>query len=159
MRKVISFLYLLLIIGCLFILSLLAFGLKPHNVISDSMAPKIHKYALTFIKTIDKDKVEEIDFKEGQIIAFNKSGELVLHRIYDFAEDGRIITKGDANNTTDAPITKADIVGIYKFHIPLIGLLFISIYPWIIIIGIVIGYHLIIQIKKEIKKDRDENND
>lgn len=127
------------------------FGLRTYRVISDSMVPKIYKNALAFVKTNDF----EDELIEDKIIAFNMNGELVLHRIIS-KNGNEIITQGDANDLADAPIDVSKVVGVYKFSIPLVGLLFASVYPWLILILVVISYNLVIKIKQELKKDRGE---
>ena len=57
------------------------------------------------------------DYKINDIITYQNDNEYVTHRIISI-NDNEIITKGDANNTQDEPITKDQIVGklIYKIH-------------------------------------------
>jgi signal peptidase I len=62
----------------------------------------------------------------GSIIMMNVDGKLVTHRLIGY-ENGRPITKGDANPTNDNFTSKnIQIVGIYFFHIPRLG--YISIF-------------------------------
>lgn len=65
----------------------------------------------------------------GAIVVMNAEGSLVTHRLIGFEEDGRPITKGDANETQDAfENPNIRIVGIYRLRLPGIGypLLYIS---------------------------------
>ena len=121
-------------------------GYKSYRVISDSMSPKIYKNALAFVSTNTNQKLEA-----GTIIAYAVDDKLVLHRIFKIDGDN-IITKGDANNVVDSPIDINSVIGVYKFSIPLIGILFASVYPWIIIILVWILYLVIAQMVIEIKK-------
>ncbi len=56
------------------------------------------------------------DVKKDDIITFKMGNDFVTHRIVDIKENS-IITKGDANNTIDDPITKDEIVGKVVFII------------------------------------------
>ena len=56
------------------------------------------------------------DVKENDIITYRNGENFVTHRIIRI-EDDQIITKGDANNTEDNPITRNDIVGKVVFII------------------------------------------
>src|SRR5690606_18136688 len=93
-----------------------------------------------------------ITLEENDIIAFNVNDKLVLHRIEEINGE-EIITKGDANDSLDSPISIDSVIGVYVFSIPLIGILFASIYPWIIIILSIFCYIIIKQIYKELKKN------
>lgn len=148
MKKLKFIIVLTLIIFGLSIITLNLVGFKTYRVISDSMAPSIYKNSLAIIKNYN----ENDDLNEKDIIAFSVNGKLVLHRIEEIDGD-KIVTKGDANSDLDSPISHNDVVGIYVFSIPLIGILFASIYPWLIIILSILAYNLVILIVKEIKKD------
>ena len=50
------------------------------------------------------------NFKTGEVVTFMQDGEFITHRIIQAYND-TFITKGDANNTKDAPINKDQIVG------------------------------------------------
>ena len=56
--------------------------------------------------------------KNNDIITFYKDNSFITHRIIDYKDDEQIITKGDANNTTDKYITKDMIIGkvVYTIH-------------------------------------------
>jgi signal peptidase len=94
-------------------------GFKPFIVISDSMEPTYPKYTLVVIKTTDVENV-----KEGEGIAFRSgmvSGAMVFHRAMEITPFG-IITKGDANDSTDSEIVnEINFVGREFFHISLAG--------------------------------------
>ena len=57
------------------------------------------------------------DIKENDIIVYKKADNLITHRLIKIEED-RLITKGDANNVPDEPITKDMIIGKVIFIIP-----------------------------------------
>ena len=57
------------------------------------------------------------EIKENDIIVYKKADNLITHRLIKIEED-RLITKGDANNIPDEPITKDMIIGKVIFIIP-----------------------------------------
>lgn len=103
-------------------------GLTPMVVLSGSMsgdAPDhIEVGDLIFV-----GKAEPKELKVGDVIAYMESDEsttVVTHRIIEIltAEDGSLQwrVQGDANNTPDEnPVPENNLVGIYKFRIPLVG--------------------------------------
>ena len=96
------------------------------------------------------------DYKEGDVITYTSGETYVTHRIVSITDEN-IVTKGDANNTMDEPITKDNIIGkvvlkfgflgfiIYLFSKPIIWVL-------LFIIGIVITAFLPDKKRKVIKK-------
>lgn len=152
MKKVYYLINAIIIIFGLFILTLNLIGYKTYRVISDSMAPDIRKNDLAIVKKYNKGDELEIN----DIIAFKKNDKLVLHEIVSI-EGNSITTKGRNNEYNDDTITYNNVIGVYVFHIPLIGILFISIYPWVIIILALIAYTLISYLIKEIKKSSGGN--
>lgn len=95
-------------------------GAFPHFMIgigSDSMSPKIKKGDAVIIQKIDK----KAPIKEGEIVAYMKSGRIVVHRAVEVKKNS-IITKGDANTGNDPkPIPRNQVKGIVKFKIPFIA--------------------------------------
>lgn len=96
----------------------LLYGISPYVVQSGSMEPVIQTGSLAFI-----EKVNEKSLKKGDIICFQSSPSTVTtHRIYSIAKDGTITTKGDANRITDPkPVNPKNIIGKYRFSVPLLG--------------------------------------
>lgn len=89
------------------------FGIGVSVVQSGSMEPTFKKGDMLFINKTD-------DLKEGDIVVYKTGNILVVHRIVSI--DGyNITTKGDANNTTDNPITKADVKGKVTGKISYVG--------------------------------------
>lgn len=82
-------------------------------VLSGSMEPEFYKGDLIFVK-------ETADYGENDIVVFQEGNILVVHRIIEIHEE-EIITKGDANNVADKPITKEVIKGKVIGCIPFIG--------------------------------------
>lgn len=121
-----------------------------YTILSGSMEPTINTKDM--VVTHPKDKYEVND-----IIAFKNDNIITVHRIVnvEYDENGTELftTKGDNNNTIDAEkITSSDIVGSYRFTIPLLGslLLFIRSSPLLValfLIAIILIYLLIKFIK------------
>ena len=87
------------------------FGIRIYKIGSGSMEP--------YLKVNDVIVIKESDnYKTQDIVTFKNNDEYITHRIVSI-NNNEIITKGDANNASDKPITKDKIVGklIYKFHI------------------------------------------
>ena len=104
------------------------------EVVSGSMEPTIHVGDLIVIDTKDED------YKKKDIVTFyDVNGSFVTHRIIDIDGD-KIITQGDANDSKDDAINKKDIVGVYEFKIPGIGIIINSFKsPFIMIMILIIG--------------------
>ena len=91
------------------------------------------------------------DYQLNDIVTYQNDNEYVTHRIISITEN-EIITKGDANNIEDDPITKDQIVGklIYKFHIfGYISYLLSKPYTWILLLAIGFAVIYLIPDKKE----------
>ena len=89
------------------------FGIGAAVVLSGSMEPELSVGDLLIV-------IERDSYDVGDIIVFQDSGMAVTHRIVSIGED-EIITRGDANNTNDAPITLKQIKGEVLFTIPFVG--------------------------------------
>lgn len=114
---------------------------------------------------VAKTEIEEL--KVGDIVAFIDRKVIVTHRIQSIQTDENgnlfLITKGDANNVEDDPITKENLIGIYRGRIPKLGrmiLFFQEPAGIVVIIGIPIaalGIVKLIQLKKVTsKKNQDD---
>ncbi len=114
------------------------FGYSSAVVLSDSMKPEFVEDDLLFFK---KQKSYEV----GDIIIFNDGWSLTTHRIVEITEDGKFITKGDANNTNDSGAVAIDdvhgkVIGkvskvgaVFKFFQTPIGLMLIVVVAFCII--------------------------
>lgn len=100
------------------------FGLTPMVVLSGSMSgtSEGHIEVGDLIFDVEPDIGS---LKEGDVITYMVDSIAVTHRIVDIYKDDdgqtKYVTKGDANNVEDEPITAKDIIGIYKFRIPRLG--------------------------------------
>ena len=64
------------------------------------------------------------DYKIGEIVTFFQDGDDIptTHRIYNIDEDGKWVTRGDANNSKDKrSITSDEIIGEVVLVIPYVG--------------------------------------
>ena len=100
------------------------------NIITGSMENKLHINDYILVKKTNKVKVNDI-------ITFEKDGSYITHRIIKI-DKNQIITKGDANNTADDPITKDQVIGKYVCKLNILG--FIIKNKFIIITLVVILY-------------------
>jgi len=76
------------------------------QVASGSMLDTIKVDDIVIVK-IDND-IKNIN--TGDIIVFKQDNAIITHRVIEI-NDEEIITKGDANNTNDEPITKDSVIG------------------------------------------------
>ena len=91
------------------------FGIGSAVVLSGSMEPELSTGDLIFI-------VEKENYEVGDVIVYQDGKIIVTHRIISISEE-EVITRGDANNTDDAPIKMEHIKGKVAFAIPLLGYL------------------------------------
>lgn len=111
------------ILASLIVLVMLVSGIFTHTLIaigSNSMAPIYNRGDAIIYKKVDIETL-----REGEIIAFKKSGKILTHRIVKISkiDDKHVIqTKGDANNTPDAwEVTDDEILGVVNYSIKYIG--------------------------------------
>jgi len=76
------------------------------SITSGSMWPALKKGDLILIKGIDGRE----DIKEGDIIVYKNPKGFTIHRVIKTNEN-TVVTKGDANNVSDAPIKYEEIIG------------------------------------------------
>lgn len=89
-------------------------------IATDSMTGELNKGDIVFF-----ERYEEQPIVEGQVIVFEKSNSMIVHRVIDIEIINgvtRYYTKGDANEDRDAGfITDADIVGVTDLKLPYFG--------------------------------------
>ena len=93
------------------------FGYSSLMVATGSMSGTIEEGDLIIIKDTD-------DYKIGDIVTFFQDGDDIptTHRIYNIDEDGKWVTRGDANNSYDKrSITSDEIIGEVVLVIPYVG--------------------------------------
>lgn len=82
-------------------------------VTSGSMEPNIPTGSLVLI-------AQQEAYTPGDVITYQDEGTLVTHRLQEMTSDA-IVTRGDANDTDDAPIQKEQICGTVMWIIPGFG--------------------------------------
>ena len=90
------------------------FGYTYFEVASGSMTPTINKEDMVIVKL-------HSDYKQEDIVTYNLNGDFITHRVKKI-ETSTVTTKGDANNTKDAPISKDSILGKVVCIIPNFGI-------------------------------------
>lgn len=75
-------------------------------ITSGSMWPMLKKGDIVLIKGV-KDKK---DIKKGDIVVYKNERGFTIHRVIETRET-ELVTKGDANNISDAPISYEDLIG------------------------------------------------
>jgi len=91
------------------------FGVGASVVLSGSMEPELSTGDLIFI-------AERDSYQKDDVIVFQDGSMAVAHRIVSINEE-EVITRGDANNTSDAPFHPDRIKGEVVFAIPFVGYL------------------------------------
>ena len=89
------------------------FGKSVLKVLTGSMEPTILTDDYIII-----DRTATSELSEGDIISYYSNdpaiaGMVVTHRIVGILDDGRYLTRGDANTVNDVPVSKEQIVGRY----------------------------------------------
>lgn len=121
------------------------FGYRFFIIMSGSMEPTIN----TTDVVITKEQTD--NFQNGDIIAFQNSKAVTVHRIVDISKEDEVVlyqTKGDNNNTVDSKkVKQSEVKGKVVYTIPKIGnailfinshiIIFVSIIAFIIIIVLV----------------------
>lgn len=124
------------------------FGYGSAVVMSGSMEPAIMTDELILVKAQERYEI-------GDVIVFQNGNMLVVHRIVDMDTD-TVTTRGDANNTDDAPIEKSQIKGRVFAHIPLVGAVVRLIKTPVATIALIIGAVLIVELPFQKEKEKKE---
>lgn len=96
------------------------FGYGAAIVMSGSMSPALEVGDLVIVKEVSEDStVRLIDLKSGDVVIYEDGGSFVIHRILEKKESERtLITKGDYNNSPDAPVSFDQVKGVLYKDIP-----------------------------------------
>ena len=123
------------------------FGFRIYKVGSGSMEPYLNIKDLIIIKKSNIYKINNIITYE------NNEGSTTTHRIVSIVGD-KYITKGDANNTEDLPITKDKIIGKLIFRIHNIGFInYLLSKPTFWIILFIFGFVITIVLPDKIENE------
>ena len=152
------------------------FGYMPYIVLSGSMEPLIPTGSIAYIDQKNRNpKVNDvITFRLGEEASIEtgngffteaEGGTLVTHRLMEILDDGRLITKGDANDVEDmVAIYPSQVVGVYKCNMPRIGIIVSKLGKktlLMIFLGIVVLNLTVVLISWGFseKDEEEENND
>ncbi len=90
------------------------FGVGASVVLSGSMEPTLSVNDLVIVRAAES-------YAEGDVVVYQSGSSLVIHRIVR-VEDEYVVTKGDANNTEDDPVSLSAVKGRMAFAIPFLCL-------------------------------------
>ena len=97
--------------------ALKAAGLETFVVVSDSMVPAVPVGSLVAVRPVPGGEAHT-----GDIIAFRRGQEVIVHRVAGVSPDGSFITKGDASEENDPlGVYPGDIIGREVFILPSAG--------------------------------------
>ena len=126
------------------------FGVGAAVVLSGSMEPELSVGDLLIISERESYEIDDV-------VVYQDSGMAITHRIV-FIADNEIITRGDANNTDDSPISREQIKGEVVIAIPFVGYAVNAIKTPIGTFGLLAGSVFLLErsFHAEKKKDKKE---
>ena len=138
------------------------FGYSSYYVLTKSMEPEIMAGDIILCKTTEPENL-----KVGDIITYvGEKGELknkiITHKIVEI-NDGSFVTQGVANDITDPPIEKSQILARYVVTVPLAGKLFSLInskFGFVFLIAIPLCVLIVNEVSiivKAFKEDKEEH--
>jgi signal peptidase len=87
------------------------------------MTGAINKGDIIIVKKLNTNEIDKL--KEGNILVFNYSGKVIVHRITKIVltqNEKYFYTKGDNNVAEDGyPIRQKDIIGVTTLRMPYLG--------------------------------------
>ena len=97
------------------------------------------------------------DVQENDIIVYKEDSNYITHRLIE-KKDNKLITKGDANNAEDKPITNKQVLGKVEKIVPKVGIWKKVLFsPEVIILGLILvvllGIIICFKTKTEEKDD------
>ena len=95
------------------------FGINEFNVLTGSMTPTYPIGTLVFVQPKDPSTI-----RPGEVVTviMNENLDMVTHRVTaNNYENKTLVTKGDANQTEDAPHLYENVVGVVCFAVPYVG--------------------------------------
>ena len=127
------------------------FGFGTCVVLSGSMEPNLSVNDLIIVK-------ETKDVEVDDFVVFQSDASVVVHRCVSVSGD-TVVTKGDANNTTDSAISlENDVKGVVVFTIPAAGYITNAIGSPVGVMIIVVAAFVLLELsyKKERRSDEDD---
>lgn len=119
MSKVLTVIVIILMIATIMVISN-QFYIGAYVIATDSMTGELNRGDVAIY-----ERYEEQLIIEGQVIVFEQSGSVIVHRVVDIEIINgitRYYTKGDANEDRDAGyIFDSDIIGLVTYKLPFFG--------------------------------------
>lgn len=120
----------------------------------------------SIIMVHDLTEAQKSTLEVGDVITFHQGGIYKVHRIVEIKGDGTLVTKGDANQSNDAPIKMSDVNGKVVGVAPNVGKAVSFVRdasiesPLLIIIGVILLIIMIYSIVEvaEIIRNKDQDN-
>ena len=128
------------------------FGWGASVVLSGSMEPTLSVNDLVFVRAVNGE-----DVREGDVVVYQSGASRVIHRVTRILEDGKIVTRGDANNTEDEPIPAEDVKGRMVGKIPVVGAAVRFLQSPIGIILVIAGLILLINLSWKMERKEDDS--
>ncbi len=126
------------------------FGVGASVVLSGSMEPELSVDDLIIVRERD-------EYDVGDVVVYQSHGELIVHRIIS-ADEETVTTQGDANDTADEPISRADIKGEVVYSVANVGAAVEFIKSPVVMIALVAAAIVLMEMsfRREKKRDDDE---
>ena len=120
----IAMVFVLIIIGIYYLLQIKVFGNDYGNIFGYTFFEVATGSMADTIEIGDAVIVEITkEVQEDDIIVYQDGENFITHRLIEINENGELITKGDANNTEDDPISKEQVLGKVIKIIPNLGII------------------------------------
>lgn len=91
------------------------------------------------------------------IVTYEQNGEFITHRVVEVYKE-TFVTKGDANNAKDEPISKKQVVGKVIKILPTFGILRSTLFNPMVLITLIITLYLASQVFKSKRKSTTKND-
>jgi signal peptidase len=99
------------------------FGWTTTVVVSGSMAPAIQAGDVVAVAPVAREEAGRL--APGTVILIDdpsRPGMRLLHRLVEYDDSGRMITKGDANAVADStPVPVENLSGVARLRVPMVG--------------------------------------
>ena len=112
-------------------------------VLTGSMEPTLSVNDLIFFEKSD-------EYTVGDIVVYSTGGIPIVHRVVQAdMQSGVIVTRGDANNVDDDPVSVARIKGKLFFSVPFVGAIprFVRTVPGLIIVLLILFVLLFVSVR------------
>lgn len=126
------------------------FGYTVFGVQTGSMADEINAGDWIIVK-------KQKEFKVKDVVTYMQDGEFITHRIVESYKN-TFITKGDANNTKDAPINKDQIVGKVIKILPNFEIFKKTLFNPVVLFFLIITLYLGVALFKKTDTNKVENS-